>query len=50
MTATPRDWDARTYDAVADPQARWGIAVVERLVARWKATNGSSMRAAAAAA
>jgi trans-aconitate 2-methyltransferase len=34
MTAMPRDWDARTYDAVADPQARWGVAVVERLVER----------------
>jgi trans-aconitate 2-methyltransferase len=34
MTATPRDWDARTYDAVADPQARWGVAVVDRLVER----------------
>jgi trans-aconitate 2-methyltransferase len=25
------DWDAATYDRVADPQARWGRAVVERL-------------------
>ena len=32
MTTSPRDWDARTYDSVADPQARWGVAVVERLV------------------
>src|SRR4051794_18295665 len=27
----PRDWDAATYDRIADPQARWGAAVVERL-------------------
>jgi trans-aconitate 2-methyltransferase len=27
----PRDWDARTYDRIADPQARWGRAVLDRL-------------------
>ena len=27
----PRDWDAQTYDLVADPQARWGQAVLDRL-------------------
>jgi trans-aconitate 2-methyltransferase len=27
----PRDWDARTYDRVADPMARWGMAVLGRL-------------------
>ena len=27
----PRDWDATTYDKVADPQARWGRAVLDRL-------------------
>ena len=27
----PRDWDAATYDRVADPQTRWGGAVLERL-------------------
>jgi len=27
----PRDWDARTYDRVADPMTRWGAAVLERL-------------------
>lgn len=27
----PHEWDAATYDAVADPQARWGQAVVGRL-------------------
>ncbi len=26
-----RDWDAATYDRIADPMARWGGAVVERL-------------------
>ncbi len=34
MTAEPgrpRDWDARTYDRVADPMARWGAAVLDRL-------------------
>ena len=28
---TPRDWDARTYDRIADPQTRWGGVVLERL-------------------
>src|SRR5918994_1771152 len=27
----PRDWDAETYDAIADPQFRWGAAVIDRL-------------------
>ena len=27
----PRDWDAATYDRVADPQFRWGGAVIDRL-------------------
>ncbi len=27
----PRDWDAETYDRVADPQTRWGGAVLDRL-------------------
>lgn len=26
-----RDWDAATYDRVADPQARWGAVVLDRL-------------------
>jgi trans-aconitate 2-methyltransferase len=26
-----REWDARTYDRVADPMFRWGIAVLDRL-------------------
>jgi trans-aconitate 2-methyltransferase len=29
--ATPRDWDAATYDRVADPMTRWGAAVLDRL-------------------
>jgi trans-aconitate 2-methyltransferase len=29
--STPREWDAATYDRVADPQTRWGAAVLERL-------------------
>ncbi len=27
----PEDWDATTYDRIADPQTRWGLAVLERL-------------------
>ena len=30
-TREPRDWDARTYDRVADPQTRWGAVVLDRL-------------------
>lgn len=33
MTATP-DWDAATYDRVADPQEEWGREVLERLKLR----------------
>ncbi|MEP6638904.1 MAG: methyltransferase domain-containing protein [Chloroflexota bacterium] len=29
--STTRDWDARTYDRIADPQTRWGTAVLARL-------------------
>ena len=29
-----RDWDARTYDRVAEPQTRWGKAVLDRLPLR----------------
>jgi trans-aconitate 2-methyltransferase len=28
------DWDATTYDRIADPQARWGVAVLDRLPLR----------------
>ena len=31
---TPRDWDGRSYDAVANPQAEWGAGVVRRLELR----------------
>ncbi|MEX1173198.1 MAG: methyltransferase domain-containing protein [Chloroflexota bacterium] len=27
----PRDWDASTYDRIADPMTRWGTAVLDRL-------------------
>lgn len=27
----PRDWDARTYDRVAEPMTRWGADVLDRL-------------------
>jgi trans-aconitate 2-methyltransferase len=30
--APPRDWDARRYDRIADPQTRWGRAVLDRLL------------------
>jgi trans-aconitate 2-methyltransferase len=30
----PRDWDAATYDRVADPQEEWGREVLERLELR----------------
>jgi trans-aconitate 2-methyltransferase len=29
--APSREWDAQTYDRVADPQTRWGRAVLDRL-------------------
>jgi trans-aconitate 2-methyltransferase len=31
VPARPRDWDASTYDRVADPQTRWGRGVLDRL-------------------
>jgi trans-aconitate 2-methyltransferase len=31
IPARPRGWDAQTYDRVADPQTRWGRAVLDRL-------------------
>jgi trans-aconitate 2-methyltransferase len=30
-SATPREWDAATYDRVADPMTRWGAEVLGRL-------------------
>ena len=29
--STPRDWDATTYDRIADPMTRWGTGVLDRL-------------------
>jgi len=29
-----RDWDGATYDRIADPQARWGSVVLDRLPLR----------------
>jgi trans-aconitate 2-methyltransferase len=31
ITVPNREWDAATYDRVADPQARWGAALLDRL-------------------
>ncbi|HTZ10641.1 MAG TPA: class I SAM-dependent methyltransferase [Acidimicrobiales bacterium] len=31
MSTDPRDWDAATYDRIADPMTRWGAGVLERL-------------------
>src|SRR5260221_9045023 len=31
VTSRPGDWNASAYDRVADPQARWGATVLERL-------------------
>ena len=31
MNTGPREWDAETYDAIADPQYEWGVEVLERL-------------------
>lgn len=30
----PREWDAETYDAISDPQFKWGMEVLERLQLR----------------
>jgi trans-aconitate 2-methyltransferase len=32
--SAPTEWDASTYDRVADPQFRWGLAVLDRLPVR----------------
>ena len=45
----PRDWDARTYDRVADPMTRWGTAVARPAAARRRRTGaGCRLRHAAA--
>jgi trans-aconitate 2-methyltransferase len=31
MNTGPREWDAETYDAIADPQFEWGVEVLERI-------------------
>ena len=31
MTGAGPEWDARTYDRIADPMHRWGLAVLDRL-------------------
>jgi len=31
MNSGPREWDAKTYDQVSDPQFSWGMEVLERL-------------------
>lgn len=31
MNTGPREWDAKTYDKVSDPQFEWGVEVLERL-------------------
>jgi len=30
-TSGPGDWDAGTYDRIADPMTRWGVSVLDRL-------------------
>ena len=32
MNTGPREWDAETYDAIADPQFEWGVEVLEGVV------------------
>jgi trans-aconitate 2-methyltransferase len=31
MNTGPKEWDARTYDRVSDPQFEWGLEVLDRL-------------------
>ncbi len=31
MNSGPREWDAKTYDAISDPQFNWGMEVLGRL-------------------
>jgi trans-aconitate 2-methyltransferase len=31
MNTGPREWDAKTYDAISDPQFNWGMEVLSRL-------------------
>lgn len=34
MNSDAREWDAETYDAISDPQLKWGIEALERLELR----------------
>jgi hypothetical protein len=34
MTNATRDWDAQTYDRLADPTIAWGARVLDRLPPR----------------
>jgi trans-aconitate 2-methyltransferase len=31
MNSGPREWDAKTYDEISEPQFQWGVEVLERL-------------------
>jgi len=31
MNTGPREWDAKTYDEISDPQFSWGLEVLDRL-------------------
>ncbi len=31
MNSGPREWDAKTYDQISDPQYEWGLEVLDRL-------------------
>jgi trans-aconitate 2-methyltransferase len=31
MNSGPREWDAKTYDEISEPQYQWGVEVLERL-------------------
>jgi trans-aconitate 2-methyltransferase len=31
MNSGPREWDAKTYDQISEPQFRWGLEVLDRL-------------------
>ena len=31
MNSGPREWDAKTYDQISEPQFQWGLEVLDRL-------------------
>ena len=37
MNTGPLEWDAKTYDAISDPQFSWGMEVLDRLELRGEA-------------